>query len=163
LHPSRLNDAIQLPSMDIDNMKRLIWATAAALVLAVPAIASAENGLTIGPIHMRAGPNWSSGLLSNVPANSKITINGCTSKWDWCSVTFHGDRGWIPGSYLLADLLGGEVPVTEYTTRTHLPVIGSEEPSSGHGSPVSHSTHAPANQQPQGSGSPSQTPGSSGN
>jgi uncharacterized protein YraI len=165
LHPSRLNDAIQLPSMDIDNMKRLIWTTAAALVLAVPMIASADNGVTtIGPVHLRTAPNWSAGLLSNVPASSRITINGCTSKWDWCSVTFHGDRGWVPGSYVLADLPGGEVPVTEYTTRTHLPVIGSEGPqASGHASPESHSTHAPANHQPQDSGSPSQTPGSSGN
>ncbi|HTD27786.1 MAG TPA: hypothetical protein VK660_00195 [Xanthomonadaceae bacterium] len=127
-------------------MKRLVRLTALALVLAAPSIAGTANGTLVnGSIHLRGAPSWSASLSSNVTIGTRITIAGCTDRWDWCEIEVAGDRGWVPASYLMYDLLGQQVPVPAYTKRTGLPVIGGDT-SSGKSQETSKPAHSTGTQ-----------------
>ena len=72
-------------------MKRIAWLATIPL-LALPALALAADGYTTGNVNLRAGPDSGYPLIDTLPAGAPLSIQGCTSGWEWCDVICQGVR-----------------------------------------------------------------------
>lgn len=85
---------------------------ASATFLCAPA--SASTALTLGDVHLLAGPANTFGPAGDLPGNSKVGVLWCgPANFDWCLVQFHKKQGWLHSSDLSALLAGsgeGDTP-----------------------------------------------------
>jgi uncharacterized protein YraI len=64
------------------------------------ASAFAANGYTTGNVNMRTGPSVYYPRITVIPVGSPVIIYRCTQGQRWCSVRWHGYRGWVSRRYL---------------------------------------------------------------
>lgn len=104
-------------------MKRMLWSITAALMLMIPAMAFAADGYTTGNVNMRAGPDPDYPLILTLGTGTPVSIQGCTTGWDWCDVIAGGNRGWVAGTYLQYSYNNQPVIVTEYGSQIGIPIV----------------------------------------
>ncbi len=104
-------------------MKRLIWLAATAIALTVPPIASASDGYVTGSFDLRSGPDVDYPAVYRIRAGTRINVEGCTNRWEWCDVVSYGNRGWIPGGYIQLDYQNQRVLLPSYGERIGIPII----------------------------------------
>jgi uncharacterized protein YraI len=72
-----------------------------ASVLALPGTAlAAALAFTTTDLNIRTGPAASYQRFGTVPEGESVTVHGCLTGYNWCDVTWSGERGWVSGSYL---------------------------------------------------------------
>jgi len=85
------------------NMKSLLrgvlWIAAASL-LALPVVGSAQIAVVNRNVNLRAGPDRVFPLVTWLPAGAQVRVFGCTSGWRWCDVASGRNRGWVHSAYL---------------------------------------------------------------
>ena len=104
-------------------MKRMLWSITAALMMMIPAMAFAADGYTTGNVNMRAGPDPDYPLILTLGTGTPVSIQGCTTGWDWCDVIAGGNRGWVAGTYLQYTYNNQPVIVTEYGSQIGIPIV----------------------------------------
>ena len=104
-------------------MKRILWSTVTALLLAVPLAASAADGYTTGNVNLRAGPDAGYPAVDMLPVGTVIDIQGCTSGWEWCDVVGNGNRGWVAGNYIQYMYNNEPVLVPAYGAQIGIPIV----------------------------------------
>ena len=104
-------------------MKRMVWSTLTALLLAVPLAAIAADGYVTGDISMRAGPDVQYPAVTVLPAGTEVSIQGCTEGWEWCDVIAYDNRGWVAGNYIQYEYDDQPVLLPSYGARIGIPVI----------------------------------------
>jgi uncharacterized protein YraI len=98
--------------------KQSIFAmTAAGLLTAAPALAQV-SATAATDLNLRAGPASNQQVLTVIPANGEVVVEGCLETGNWCQVNFQGTQGWAHGGYL-----NGTVQ------RQQVVVIGNRSPS----------------------------------
>ena len=110
----------------------LISAAASGAILALTSAAFAQTSATATTdLNIRSGPGPQYEILGAIPGNEQATVNGCLEGSKWCRVTYDGTEGWVYSDYLMADLSGQQVVITERRADVGLPVVTYEEPSGG--------------------------------
>jgi uncharacterized protein YraI len=100
-----------IPRQEGCAMKRISIALFTLVAMAFGSAVWAGNAYTQGVVHLRAGPSTEYPLVSSIPPNSLLNVNGCLDDWTWCDVDWEGNRGWIYGNYLYYDYQNRRVPV----------------------------------------------------
>lgn len=75
--------------------------------------------VTWSDLNLRAGPGPAYPILSVIPANQVVAVQGCLEITDWCSVSYDGVDGWASGSCMTGEK-GTAVHVdrTAYSVKT---------------------------------------------
>jgi uncharacterized protein YraI len=106
-------------------MKRLLGLAAAVLFLALPCAGNAQvaEGYLNASVTMRAGPSPEYPPIVYLPYDTWVSVQGCLNGWEWCDVIANGNRGWVPGNYILYDYQGGPVLLPSYGARIGIPIV----------------------------------------
>jgi len=77
------------------NVNRLRLLLGVCLVL-LPLAASAHEARTLKWVNLRAGPAREFPLLARLAPATRVTVESCTPRSDWCQVVAPGSRrGWV--------------------------------------------------------------------
>ena len=82
-------------------MKRFamsVGATAAILVGLAASVALAAPATTTANVNMRQGPGTQYAVISTLPAQAGVDVEGCEN--GWCKVSYSGGSGWVSEPYL---------------------------------------------------------------
>jgi uncharacterized protein YraI len=104
------------------DMKRKLL-TAAALFTILTTISgtamAAFTGYVSTGLRLRAGPGTEYPVISIIPGNTNVYVNGCVDGWNWCDVEWNGLHGWTSGRVL--QLMDNDQPVAVYS---YAPTVG---------------------------------------
>jgi len=103
-------------------MKKILAATI-ALAFGFPLAANAAEGWVVADISLQAGPDTEYPSITELPAGSPVSIQGCIDGWTWCDVVAGNDRGWVPGTFLEEEYQNRRVVVVDYGPQIHIPVV----------------------------------------
>lgn len=103
---------------------RTIFLTTAILAAtsAAPALAQSQATATTD-LNLRAGPGPQHEIVSVIPADGAVTLDGCIEEANWCRVTHDGTEGWAYGAYLTSPVEGEPLVVVENRERVQVPVV----------------------------------------
>ncbi|RSZ30902.1 MULTISPECIES: SH3 domain-containing protein [unclassified Variovorax] len=103
----------------------LHWLGIAALALALPIAAQAQQAFTRGAVNLRAGPSGDYPLVARLGPGQPLEVVGCTSGYGWCDVVLpDGGRGWIWARNLDYAYQEQRVPLVTYGALIGVPIIG---------------------------------------
>lgn len=103
--------------------QQLVLRTLAALALALPLAATAEQARTKQWVNVRAGPAGNYPTVMRLPPGSYLQVYGCTSGYRWCDViSSDGQRGWAQGGSLYYPYEDRMVPVMGYGPSFGIPI-----------------------------------------
>jgi uncharacterized protein YraI len=103
--------------------KRWRLLAAALFLIGAPTAALAARGTTTSDVNMRAGPGTDYPLVATVPEDARVNIHGCLSDYDWCDVSWSGERGWINAQYLDYYYNNRYVYLPDYVDVIDVPVV----------------------------------------
>src|ERR1700681_66087 len=92
-------------------------------LLALSAVAAAENAVTTHPADVYAGPDDSYPMVAQLDADAPVQVMGCLDDWSWCDVTFGDNRGWLYSPDITYAYQGGYVPLYSYAPGLGIPVV----------------------------------------
>ena len=101
-----------------------IAAPLAAMFVAAPVAAVAQNAIMTDDAALRAGPGFEYPRVAYVPEDARVRIHGCLRGYSWCDVSWRSDRGWVDASNLSYSWNNRYVVVENWGPRIGLPVIG---------------------------------------
>lgn len=102
-------------------LRNSLFAAAATLALASPALAL--PGTTLTELPLRAGPGPAHPIIGNIDRNAVVEVEGCTETGQWCQVTAAGHRGWVWGANIAAQQAGQQVIVTQQRQALQVPTV----------------------------------------
>ena len=103
------------------NKRSILAFGAAAIMAAAPALAQV-SATAATDLNLRAGPGPDQEILSVIPAQNAVTVDGCLEAANWCQVSFEGTQGWAYGDYLTATAEGQAEPLVVFENREALQV-----------------------------------------
>lgn len=103
-------------------MKHRPWIIS-MLCLAAPLLAHATQGYVVADISLQAGPDTEYPSITELPAGTPVSIQGCIDDWSWCDVIAGDDRGWVAGSFIEEEYENQRVYVSDYGARIGIPVV----------------------------------------
>jgi uncharacterized protein YraI len=104
-------------------MRKLLTLGLAALLLAIPVAASAQEAYTTRTVNVRAGPDTSYPPVAALGGGAPVQVMGCLDDWSWCDVVFGDNRGWVYAPYLNYVYQGARVPFYTYAPSFGIPII----------------------------------------
>jgi uncharacterized protein YraI len=98
-------------------MKRALYVSAAAALLAIAAPAYAKQVVVATTdLNIRQGPGPQHAIVGVIAADGQAQLEGCAQGSRWCMVTYEGIQGWAYSNYLVADVSGSQVILSERVT-----------------------------------------------
>lgn len=80
-------------------------------------------------LNVRAGPGTQYPVIGVIGGGTGVGIQGCVEGSKWCSVNVNGAVGWVYSDYLVADLSGSPIVLTERPAELQVPVVTYDGPS----------------------------------
>ncbi len=106
-------------------MRRMGASLISLCALSAATTASAQDAAVITTdLNMRAGPSSRFPVITTLPADVRVEIYGCVDGYEWCDVSWRGNRGWVFADYLNYRYDGRLVPVVDYGPRIGIDVVG---------------------------------------
>jgi uncharacterized protein YraI len=94
-----------------------------ALLPLVGAAAQSQEAFTRQSANVRAGPDRSYPLVSQLGPGAPVQVMGCLDDWSWCDVAFDDNRGWVYGPFLLYGVPDDRVSLYTYGPSLGIPII----------------------------------------
>ena len=86
---------------------------------------AASLAYTTSDLNIRTGPSASYQRFDTIPEGGQVTVYGCLSGYNWCDVSWAGERGWVSGAYLAyAGQRYARQPIPNIGLSIGLPVVG---------------------------------------
>ncbi|NEX47898.1 DUF1236 domain-containing protein [Pseudotabrizicola algicola] len=98
--------------------KTFIIAATGALLSTTAHAATEASAFT--DLNLRAGPGPIYEIVSVIPADGVVSVEGCLETANWCKVAYDGTEGWASGDYLTAQV--DNAPVVVYANRERVAV-----------------------------------------
>jgi uncharacterized protein YraI len=98
--------------------------TAVCALTAATAAMAQDSAVITTDLNMRAGPSSRFPVITTLPADVRVDIYGCVDGYEWCDVSWRGNRGWIFADYLSYRYEGRFVPVVDYGPRIGIDIVG---------------------------------------
>ncbi|MEJ5079537.1 MULTISPECIES: SH3 domain-containing protein [unclassified Ochrobactrum] len=81
-------------------MKLTFKAALIALGVFSAGAAQAANAIVTTSLNVRTGPGTGYASLGSIPSRAPVNVQGCTSGYGWCQVSYGGLNGWASSRYL---------------------------------------------------------------
>ena len=101
--------------------KPLLGGFSAALLLTTAAVADV-SATAVTELNIRSGPGPEFAIIGVMGAGTTIPVQGCMEGSKWCAVLHGGAQGWVYSDYLVADVTGTQVVLTERPAEMAMPV-----------------------------------------
>jgi len=118
----RLGGKEEVPTMN--SLRTAILAGLGLGLAALSPAAAATSAFVNVTISEWAGPSTYYPVVYVIPAGATVTMFGCLDGGSWCDVSYAGERGWVPGTYLEAYYESEPVFVPYYVAVIGVPIIG---------------------------------------
>ncbi|WP_201861299.1 SH3 domain-containing protein [Microvirga soli] len=107
-------------------LKRSTAAIALATSLVLPGAVLAEAlAFTATDLNIRTGPAASYQRFDTIEEGDRVVVHGCLTGYNWCDVSWSGERGWVSGKYLAyAGQRYARQPIPSIGVTIGVPVIG---------------------------------------
>lgn len=105
----------------------MLTSLALGLFLGGPAAADVTATATTD-LNVRAGPGTEYAVIGMIEAGGTAAIGGCIEGSKWCSVSLGGTTGWAYSDYLVADLSGSPVVITDRPAEVEIPAVVYDGP-----------------------------------
>ena len=102
--------------------RTLLGMTVAGLLAAAPALAQV-SATAATDLNLRAGPGGNQQILTVIPANGEVMVEGCLETSAWCQVDYAGTTGWAYGEYLNAMMQEQQVVVLQNRDMLQVPTV----------------------------------------
>lgn len=79
-------------------------------------------------LNIRSGPGAQYPVVGVIEAGGTVALDGCLEGSQWCSINHAGAVGWVFSDYLVADLGGRQIVVTERPADLAMPTVVYEGP-----------------------------------
>lgn len=94
-------------------------------VAAPSAALAAASAFTTTDLNIRTGPGASYQRFDTIPEGRRVIVHGCLTGYNWCDVSWSGERGWVSGNYLAyAGQRYARRPIPSIGFSIGLPVVG---------------------------------------
>jgi uncharacterized protein YraI len=80
----------------------ILIAAAAAMFIAVPGFAEAQNAVTTGNVNMRIGPGTNHPVITTLHRGASVHVHGCVRGYSWCDTSYRNVRGWVSAGFLVS-------------------------------------------------------------
>jgi uncharacterized protein YraI len=106
-------------------MRRLPFIILGMIALPIMTVQSsyAADGKLAAAVHMYAGPGPAYPELRRLAKGLSVDIHGCLKSWDWCDVTWRGNRGWVPAAAVDTHRDDERRPVKDYGAQMGVPEV----------------------------------------
>lgn len=95
------------------------------LALSAGAASAATGAVVTNDLNIRTGPSANYQRYGTIPAGDEVVVFGCLRGYNWCDVSWDGERGWVHGAYLA--YMGrryNREPIPRVAVRVGVPVYG---------------------------------------
>jgi uncharacterized protein YraI len=86
-------------------------------------VAQAADGKLSAAVQMRSGPGNEFPTVTRLAKNLSVDIHGCLKDWDWCDVSWRGNRGWVRADSVYSQKGDEHLPIQRYGTQLGIPEI----------------------------------------
>ena len=104
-------------------IRRWLFPPLAAVWLALPVAAAAQEAYTTRTANVRAGPDASYPVVAQLAPGYPVQVMGCLDDYRWCDVVFADNRGWLYAGNLSYPWQSSRVPILTYGPTLGLPII----------------------------------------
>src|ERR1700692_1992509 len=120
----RLGGTEEVPTMN--SLRTAILAGLGLGLATLTPAAAATSAFVSVTISEWAGPSTYYPVVYVIPAGATVTMYGCLPGGTWCDVSYAGDRGWVPGTYLEAYYESQPVFVPYYVAEIGVAIVSFE-------------------------------------
>jgi uncharacterized protein YraI len=104
-------------------MKKLtVLASILTIFAATPAMADSV-WFVKDTVDLHAGPDTTFPVVASIPAEAHMQLEGCIHTWNWCDVSWNGQRGWVSGDDIQSVYENKPMVVTKIGPTMHVPVV----------------------------------------
>jgi hypothetical protein len=108
------------------SIRKIAGLSLGGMLLATTAFAETTATAT-ADLNLRAGPGPMHEVLSVIPAEGSVTVEGCIEESNWCQVRHDGTEGWAYGAYLETEVEAEPVALSAPAARTEIRIIEERE------------------------------------
>jgi len=94
-----------------------------AFALFAPIAAQAADGRLSSVVQLRAGPGDEYPTVRRLAAGLSVEIHGCLKTWEWCDVSWRGNRGWADARAVDYGHRDQPMPVAQFGAQSGLPEV----------------------------------------
>lgn len=113
-------------------MKKLVLPVLAGALVALSGAAFAETPVSaVTDLNVRAGPGPQYPVIGMLAAGQSATLTGCLENSKWCTIAEANGPAWVYSDYVVADLGGSRVIVSQRPADVDIAIVEAPPPPEG--------------------------------
>jgi uncharacterized protein YraI len=85
--------------------------------------AHAADGRLSDAVQMYAGPGTEFPNVRRLAKGLSVDVHGCLKTWEWCDVSWRGNRGWVQGGAVAFRRGDEQLPVSRFGQELGIPQV----------------------------------------